>query len=35
MHEVGSQDYARRKFGLTAVNIAETVSARLASLPSA
>jgi transketolase len=32
MHEVGSQEYGRRKFGLTAENIAETVSARLASL---
>jgi transketolase len=30
MHEVGSQDYARQKFGLTAANIAEQVSARLA-----
>jgi transketolase len=29
MHEVGSQEYARRKFGLTAENIAEKVSARL------
>jgi transketolase len=28
MHEVGSQDYARRKFGLTAQNIAEQVEAR-------
>ena len=32
MHEVGSQAYARRKFGLTAENIAETVSAQLAKL---
>lgn len=32
MHEVGSQDYARNKFGLTAGNIAETVSAGLARL---
>jgi transketolase len=32
MHEVGSQEYARRKFGLTAENIAEKVSARLAKL---
>ena len=29
MHEVGSQDYARRKFGLTAENIAEQVAARV------
>jgi len=29
MHEVGSQEYARRKFGLTAENIAEGVAARL------
>lgn len=29
MHEVGSQDYARRKFGLTAENIAERVAALL------
>jgi transketolase len=29
MHEVGSQDYARRKFGLTAENIAEQVQARV------
>ena len=35
MHEVGSQDYARRKFGLTAENIAEKVSARLAKLRAA
>jgi len=35
MHEVGSQEYGRHKFGLTSENIAETVSARLASLPSA
>lgn len=32
MHEVGSQEYARRKFGLTAENIAERVSARLENL---
>ncbi len=32
MHEVGSQEYGRRKFGLTAENIAETVSARLVRL---
>jgi transketolase len=32
MHEVGSQEYARRKFGLSAENIAEKVSARLANL---
>lgn len=32
MHEVGSQAYARRKFGLTAENIAEKVSARIANL---
>jgi transketolase len=32
MHEVGSQEYGRRKFGLTSENIAETVSARFASL---
>ena len=30
MHEVGSQDYARRKFGLSAENIAGKVSAELA-----
>jgi len=30
MHEVGTQDYARRKFGLTAENIAEQVAARIA-----
>lgn len=30
MHETGSQDYARRRFGLTAENIAHTVLARLA-----
>jgi transketolase len=35
MHEVGSQEYGRRKFGLTSENIAETVSARLASLRAA
>jgi transketolase len=35
MHEVGSQDYARRKFGLSAENIAEKVSARLANLRAA
>lgn len=29
MHEVGSQDYARRKFGLTAENIAARVAAEL------
>lgn len=29
MHEIGSQDYARRKFGLTAENISERVYARL------
>jgi transketolase len=29
MHEVGSQDYARRKFGLTAQNIAEQVDAQV------
>lgn len=29
MHEVGSQEYARRKFGLTAENISEQVHARL------
>jgi transketolase len=29
MHEVGSQDYARRKFGLTAENIAKQVEARV------
>lgn len=29
MHEVGTQDYARRKFGLTADNIAERVATRL------
>jgi transketolase len=29
MHEVGSQDYARRKFGLTADNIAARVLAKL------
>jgi len=28
MHEIGSQEYARRRFGLTAENIAEKVSAR-------
>jgi transketolase len=32
MHEVGSQEYARRKFGLTAENIAEKISARLVEL---
>src|SRR5260221_498461 len=32
MHEIGSQEYGRRKFGLTSENIAETVSARFASL---
>jgi len=32
MHEVGSQEYARRKFGLTAENIAEQVHARLLSV---
>ena len=31
MHEVGSQEYARRKFGLTAENIAGQVAARIAS----
>jgi transketolase len=30
MHEVGSQAYARRKFGLTAENIARQISERLA-----
>ena len=35
MHEVGSQDYARGKFGLTADNIAEKVSARLTILRAA
>lgn len=30
MHEIGSQDYARRKFGLTGDNIAAKVLARLA-----
>ncbi len=35
MHEVGSQEYARRRFGLTAENIAEKVSARLANLRAA
>jgi transketolase len=35
MHEVGSQDYARRKFGLTAENIAARVSARLGHLRAA
>lgn len=30
MHEVGSQEYARQKFGLTATNIADTVTARVA-----
>jgi transketolase len=29
MHEVGSQEYARRKFGLTAENIAEQVAKRV------
>lgn len=29
LHEVGSQDYARRRFGLTADNIARTVAAAL------
>ncbi len=29
MHEIGSQDYARKKFGLTAANIAEKVAQRL------
>jgi transketolase len=29
MHEVGSQDYARAKFGLTASNIADKVLAAL------
>jgi len=29
LHEVGSQDYARRRFGLTAENIAQTVAAAL------
>ena len=29
MHEVGSQEYARRKFGLTAENIAGKVLAKL------
>lgn len=29
MHEVGSQDYARRRFGLTAENIAATILGRL------
>jgi len=29
MHEIGSQEYARRKFGLTAENVAEQVHARL------
>jgi len=32
MHEVGSQDYARAKFGLTAENIAEQVVRRLSNL---
>lgn len=32
MHEVGSQDYARGKFGLAAGNIAEKVAGRLARL---
>jgi transketolase len=31
MHEVGSQDYARRRFGLTADNISEKILERLAS----
>ncbi len=35
MHEVGSQDYARHKFGLTAENIAEKVSARLVQIRAA
>jgi transketolase len=30
MHEVGSQEYARRKFGLTAENIAKRISGQLA-----
>jgi transketolase len=30
MHEVGTQDYARRRFGLTAENIAGQISSRLA-----
>lgn len=29
MHEVGSQDYARQKYGLTAINIAEKILAAL------
>jgi transketolase len=32
MHEVGSTDYARRKFGLTAANIATRVQARLSGI---
>ena len=35
MHEIGSQEYARRRFGLTAENIAEKVSARLVRLRAA
>jgi transketolase len=35
MHEVGSQDYARRKFGLTAENIAKQVEARVRAARSA
>ena len=30
MHEIGSTQYARRKFGLTPENIASQVAARLA-----
>jgi hypothetical protein len=31
MHEVGSTEYARKKFGLTADNIAHQVQAKLRS----
>jgi len=35
MHEVGSQDYARRRFGLTSENIAQQVSSSFAQLAAA
>jgi hypothetical protein len=33
MHEIGSQDYARRRFGLTAENIAGRVLVALGKAP--
>ncbi len=33
MHEIGSQAYARRKFGLTSENIAKQVQMKLDTLP--